>query len=172
MPDSVPVKGSHYPAVMIRGLNFSYDGYLVLEDVNIEIQQGDFVSVVGPNGGGKTTLIKLILGLLTPSSGAVKVFGQDPDRARTRMGYMPQHSQLDFQFPATVMDVTLMGRLGHGSHFGFYSREDREIVLTCSRKGWVGRNSQEIFRRDLRRAAPEAFSGKGPGVRARYAAAR
>ena len=93
---------------MIRGLNFSYDGYLVLED--IQIQQGDFVSVVGPNGGGKTTLIKLILGLLTPSSGAVvKVFGQDPDRARTRMGYMPQHSQLDFQFPATVMDVTLMG---------------------------------------------------------------
>jgi len=134
MPDSVPVEGSHFPAVMIRGLNFSYDGYLVLEDVNIEIQQGDFVSVVGPNGGGKTTLIKLILGLLTPSSGAVKVFGQDPDRARTRMGYMPQHSQLDFQFPATVMDVTLMGRLGHGSHFGFYSREDREIVLTCLEK--------------------------------------
>ncbi len=115
-------------AIVMRGLWFSYDGYPVLEDVNLLIPQGDFVSVVGPNGGGKTTLLKLILGLLRPSQGEVHVFGLIPDEARPRIGYMPQQSQLDPQFPATVMDVALMGRLGHGRSFGPYSRSDKEIV--------------------------------------------
>ncbi|MFH0958783.1 MAG: ABC transporter ATP-binding protein [Pseudomonadota bacterium] len=134
MRDSVPLNGSHNPAVKISDLNFSYDGHLVLEDVNVEIPVGDFVSIVGPNGGGKTTLIKLILGLLKPSTGSVKVFGQSPGNVRTRMGYMPQHSELDFQFPATVMDVALMGRLGNESRFGAYSKNDREIVLASLEK--------------------------------------
>jgi zinc transport system ATP-binding protein len=68
--------------------------------------------VVGPNGGGKTTLVKLILGLLTPERGEIRVFGQPPRRARLRAGYMPQHVQFDAQFPVTAMDVVLMGRLG------------------------------------------------------------
>ncbi len=116
------------PAVLIKDLSFSYDGFPVLEDVNLSISQGDFVSVVGPNGGGKTTLLKLILGLLRSSQGEVRVFGMTPNEARPRMGYMPQHSQLDPQFPATVMDVALMGRLGHGRPFGRYSRKDKEMV--------------------------------------------
>lgn len=107
---------------------FSYDGYTVLEDVNLAIPKGDFVSVVGPNGGGKTTLLKLILGLLRPFRGEIRVFGLLPEAARPRIGYMPQHAQLDPQFPATVMDVALMGRLGHGRPFGLYSRKDKEIV--------------------------------------------
>jgi zinc transport system ATP-binding protein len=115
-------------AIVIKGLSFSYDGYPVLEDVNLSIPQGDFVSVVGPNGGGKTTLLKLIVGLLRPSRGEVRVFGAAPEQARPRIGYMPQQSQLDPQFPATVMDVALMGRLGHGRQFGPYSRKDKEIV--------------------------------------------
>jgi zinc transport system ATP-binding protein len=115
-------------AVLVKGLSFSYDGYLVLEDVNLSIPRGDFVSVVGPNAGGKTTLLKLILGLLRPLRGEVRVFGVTPEEARPRIGYMPQHSQLDPQFPATVMDVALMGRLGHGRPFGPYSRKDKEIV--------------------------------------------
>ena len=100
----------------------------MLEDVNLSIPQGDFVSVVGPNGGGKTTLLKLVVGLLRPSRGEVRVFGAPPEQARPRIGYMPQQSQLDPQFPATVMDVALMGRLGHGRLFGPYSRKDKEIV--------------------------------------------
>lgn len=115
-------------AIDIKGLSFSYDGHPVLEDVNLSIPQGDFVSVVGPNGGGKTTLLKLIVGLLRASRGEVRVFGGPPEQARPRIGYMPQQSQLDPQFPATVMDVALMGRLGHGRLFGPYSRKDKEIV--------------------------------------------
>lgn len=115
-------------AIRITGLWFSYDGHPVLEDVNLSIPQGDFVSVVGPNGGGKTTLLKLVLGLLRPSQGEVRVFGAPPEQARPRIGYMPQLAQLDPQFPATVMDVTLMGRLGHGRRFGPFSKKDKEIA--------------------------------------------
>jgi zinc transport system ATP-binding protein len=115
-------------AILIKDLWFSYDGHPVLEDVNLSIPQGDFVSVVGPNGGGKTTLLKLMLGLLRPSRGEVRVFGAAPEQARPRIGYMPQHAELDPQFPATVMDVALMGRLGHRRPFGRYSRKDKEIV--------------------------------------------
>jgi zinc transport system ATP-binding protein len=115
-------------AIAVKDLWFSYDGHPVLEDVNLSIPQGDFVSVVGPNGGGKTTLLKLMLGLLRPSRGEVRVFGAAPEEARPRIGYMPQHAQLDPQFPATVMDVALMGRLGHGRPFGLYSKRDKEIV--------------------------------------------
>ncbi len=116
-------------AIVIRGLWFSYDGHPVLEDVNLSIPHGDFVSVVGPNGGGKTTLLKLMLGLLRPSRGEIRVLGLNPDKARPRIGYMPQHAQLDPQFPATVMDVALMGRLGHGRPFGPYSKKDKEAVV-------------------------------------------
>ena len=123
--------GKDAPAILITDLWFSYDGYPVLEDVNLSIPQGDFVSVIGPNGGGKTTLLKLMLGLLRPSRGEVQVFGLNPEKARPRIGYMPQHAQLDPQFPATVMDVALMGRLGHGRPFGPYSKRDKEAVVTA-----------------------------------------
>lgn len=115
-------------AIVVKDLWFSYDGHPVLEDVNLSIPQGDFVSVIGPNGGGKTTLLKLMLGLLKPARGEVRVFGATPEEARPRIGYMPQQTQLDPQFPATVMDVALMGRLGHGRPFGLYSKKDKRVV--------------------------------------------
>ncbi|MBI5248768.1 MAG: ABC transporter ATP-binding protein [Desulfomonile tiedjei] len=138
------------PVIVIKDLSFSYDGHPVLEDVNLSIPKGDFVSVVGPNGGGKTTLLKLILGLLRPSRGQVQVFGVTPEEARSRIGYMPQHSQLDPQFPATVLDVALMGRLGHGRPFGRYSRKDKEIV-------W--RALEQVGLHDLRKKAFSSISG-------------
>jgi len=137
-------------AIFMKGLWFSYDGYPVLEDVNVSISQGDFVSVVGPNGGGKTTLLKLMLGLLRPSQGEVRVFGMTPEEARPRVGYMPQHSQLDPQFPATVMDVALMGRLGHGRVCGRYSRNDKEIANEVL---------DQVGLYDLRKKAFSAISG-------------
>ena len=88
--------------------------------------------IVGPNGGGKTTLVKLILGLLTPQRGEVRVFGQPPHRSRLRVGYMPQHVQHDPQFPVTVMDIVLMGRLGQGGLaglLGWHGRADRRAAL-------------------------------------------
>ena len=141
-------------AIVIRGLWFSYDGYPVLEDVNLSIPHGDFVSVVGPNGGGKTTLLKLMLGLLRPSRGEVQVFGLNPEKARPRIGYMPQHAQLDPQFPATVMDVALMGRLGHGRPFGPYSQKDKEAVATALDQVGLRDAAQKVFCIDFRRSAP------------------
>jgi zinc transport system ATP-binding protein len=138
------------PAVLIEGLSFAYDGAPVLEDVNLAIPQGDFVSIVGPNGGGKTTLLKLILGLLKPLRGEIRVFGISPKAAAPRIGYMPQYAQLDPQFPATVMDVALMGRLGHGAAFGPYSRRDKEVASAAL---------DQVGLCDLRKTAFSAISG-------------
>ncbi len=102
---------------------FSYNGSKVLTGVSFTIEEGDFVSVIGPNGGGKTTLAKLILGLLDPDSGNIEVLGTTPARARTALGYVPQFSRFDRQFPASVLDVVLMGKLE--KRIGFYSREDK-----------------------------------------------
>jgi zinc transport system ATP-binding protein len=103
------------PVISLRGVTFSYGGEPVLEDVNLTVNDREAVCVVGPNGGGKTTLVKLILGLLVPDQGEIRVFGQPPHRARLRIGYMPQHVQHDAQFPVTAMDIVLMGRLGQGN---------------------------------------------------------
>jgi zinc transport system ATP-binding protein len=84
---------------------------------------------VGPNGGGKTTLLRLILGLHRPTAGSVRVFGRPPQESRARIGYVPQHSHTDPSFPATVLDVVLMGRLGRTRVFGPYSRADREVAM-------------------------------------------
>ncbi len=116
------------PVVLMEGVSFSYDGMPVLEDVDLEVSELDFMSVVGPNAGGKTTLLKLILGLLRPDRGRIRVFGDAPAKARPRIGYMAQQSSFDFLFPVSVMDVVLMGRLGHGGRGVFYTRRDREAA--------------------------------------------
>ena len=116
------------PAIEIDNASFSYDSSPVLESVTLSIERGDFVSVVGPNGGGKTTLLKLLLGALEPNRGAVRVFGLRPKAARKRIGYMPQHTQLDPRFPVTALDVALMGRLGSGRWLGPYRQVDRRAA--------------------------------------------
>jgi zinc transport system ATP-binding protein len=117
------------PIIEVENLSFHFDGGpAVLEGVNLEIAAGDFASVIGPNGGGKTTLVKLIVGLLTPTTGWVRIFGLPPAKARPRIGYMPQHAMMDPRFPVRAADVVLMGRLGSGRRFGNYSRADREAA--------------------------------------------
>jgi zinc transport system ATP-binding protein len=111
-----------------RDLDFAYDGRPVLRGVNLAIPAGDFVSVVGPNGSGKTTLLRLALGLLRPTAGEVTVFGERPERARHRIGYVPQHAHLDPMFPVSALDVVLMGRLGLGPRLGPWRRRDREAA--------------------------------------------
>jgi len=111
--------------VLIKNLDFSYGSISVLEQANLSIGSGEFVSIVGPNGGGKTTLLKILLGLLEPQSGSVSVFGKPPIAGRKQIGYLPQHANLDSKFPVTVMDVVLMGRLGKTRIMGFYTKSDR-----------------------------------------------
>jgi len=115
-------------AVSMRDVDFGYQETLVLEDVTLSIAEGDFVGIVGPNAGGKTTLLKLMLGLLEPLRGQVRVFGEPPERVSGRIGYLPQDWACTPAFPVSTMDVVLMGRLGTGRSLGPYSREDREAA--------------------------------------------
>jgi zinc transport system ATP-binding protein len=117
--------------IAIDHLTFAYDSAPVLVDVHLSVKVRDFVCIVGPNGGGKSTLLKLILGLLEPTEGTVRVFGRSPKQARHRIGYMPQYVQLDPQFPVSAMDVVLMGRLGRGMRLGPYRAEDRAAARTA-----------------------------------------
>jgi zinc transport system ATP-binding protein len=111
--------------IQIENLDFSYGRIPVLEQANLTISDKEFICIVGPNGGGKTTLLKLLLGLLEPQSGTVSVFGKAPAAGRKRIGYLPQHANLDSKFPVTALDVVLMGRLGKTRNIGFYTKADR-----------------------------------------------
>jgi len=114
--------------VRLEHVSFAYGSNLVLEDVSLSISRGDFFCIVGPNGGGKTTILKLVLGLLEPGSGVVEVFGGPPRRARARIGYMPQHTFIDPHFPVTVMDVVLMGRINAAGFRVFHTGKEREAA--------------------------------------------
>ncbi|MBI9102771.1 MAG: ABC transporter ATP-binding protein [Spirochaetales bacterium] len=109
-----------------KNLSFSYDSRKVLEDVNFTIRAGEMVTVVGPNGGGKSTLLKLILGLIEPTSGSLNVMGRDPRDSRSVVGYVPQYAIFDDRFPVTVNEVVLTGRLK--KRFGFYGKADRQAA--------------------------------------------
>ncbi|NVL89448.1 MAG: ABC transporter ATP-binding protein [Desulfobacterales bacterium] len=114
--------------IKIDGVDFSYDGDLILKDITLAVKEGDFLGVVGPNGSGKSTLLKIILGLIHPLRGMVRVFGQPPEHARHLIGYVPQHADLDYSFPISVRDVVLIGRLGKAPCLGGYRKDDRQAA--------------------------------------------
>ena len=124
------VQKSDIKAISFEDVSYSYNGLWVLENVNFSVEKGDFLSIVGPNGGGKTTLLKLILGLLKPASGRVSVFGKSPEHARGFIGYMPQYTQLDPYFPITVMDIVIMGYLNKRL-YGSYSKPERRSAAAA-----------------------------------------
>jgi zinc transport system ATP-binding protein len=113
-------------AIAISRLEFGYEKASLLRDVNLTINEGEFVGVFGPNGGGKTTLLKLIMGFLTPRKGKVKLFGTSPSQARGQIGYVPQVSLFDKQFPISVLDVVLMGCLSEITWWGSLSKKTRQ----------------------------------------------
>ncbi len=106
---------------------FAYETERVLHDVSLSIGPREFVCAIGPNGGGKTTLLRLVLGRLRPQRGAVRVFGEEPRAVSQRIGYVPQYLRFDPQFPVSVSDVVLMGRIGCRPG-GWYDRADRVAV--------------------------------------------
>lgn len=147
------------PAVSLRQVTFAYDGLPVIENADLVIQAGEFVSIIGPNGGGKTTLLKLMLGLLQPAGGEVSVFGEPPHRSRHWIGYSPQHPHYDSQFPITVLEVVLMARLER--HWGGrYANEDQQAALNAL---------EELGVADL---APRPFDTLSGGQRQRVLVAR
>jgi len=152
---------SNRNVIEIDNLDFRFNsGPRVLEEVSLRVADGDFASVIGPNGGGKTTLIKLILGLLVPTEGSIRVFGTTPLKARPRIGYMPQHAMMDPRFPVRALDVVMMGRLGRGITFGSYSSADRQAALDA------------LAQAGLEEAGSKAFSDLSGGQRQRVLLAR
>ena len=97
--------------ISINNLWAGYEADTILEDINFEMFQDDYVGLIGPNGGGKTTLIRVILGLLKPDKGTITVMGQDPVHGRKHIGYVSQFQVEDKHFPISVWDVVAMGRL-------------------------------------------------------------
>jgi zinc transport system ATP-binding protein len=112
------------PVIEVDHLWFAYNAQPVLEDVTFSVEEGDFVAVIGPNGGGKTTLIKLMLGLLKPSGGNIRVLGQPPLKSAPQTGYVPQGSGVNQNLPISVHHVVLMGCM-HGLTLRGFSSRDR-----------------------------------------------
>ncbi len=115
-----------HKAISISALSFSYENIPVLEQDALEIDKGSFVGIIGPNGGGKTTLLKLLMGFIHPTRGSIHVFGTSPEKARLKIGYVPQFHKCDREFPITVQELVLLGALSKASVFGAYPKEIKE----------------------------------------------
>jgi manganese/zinc/iron transport system ATP- binding protein len=112
-------------AVSVRDLTLAYYEKPVLWDIDIDVPQGVLMAIVGPNGAGKTTLLKSILGLLTPAAGSVEIFGEPLQKQSHRVGYVPQRTSVDWDFPTDALDVVLMGRFGK---LGWFKRPGKADV--------------------------------------------
>ncbi len=115
-------------AIEIEQLNFRFSGPAILSDITLTIESGEFLALVGPNGGGKTTLIKLILGLLKPTSGKIKVLGKTPQTASSSIGYVSQYPTFQRDFPITVEDVVELGTVSKKLQFWPFGKKANSAV--------------------------------------------
>ena len=143
----------------IRDVSFSYGNDNALQNVTLAIPRRQSGCIVGPNGGGKSTLLKLMLGLLNPTDGSIKILGTSPEKARLKIGYMPQYHQLDASFPASVLEVAMMGRITPKTLFR-HSASDKKMALNALDKVGIA---------DL---AERSFAGLSGGQRQRVLIAR
>jgi zinc transport system ATP-binding protein len=136
------------PVIEVRDVLCRLGGRAVLDHVDLTVRKGDLYALIGPNGGGKTTLLRVILGLQEVESGDVRLFGQHPRQGRTRVGYVPQFRTFDFQYPITVETMVLSGRLGHiPGPVRRYSSDDRAAVRQAVERTGIG----HLIGRELRR---------------------
>lgn len=113
-------------AISIKNLNVSYDQKIVLKEVNLDISKGKITGIVGPNGAGKSTLFKSILGLLEPNTGNIKIEDRSIEDTKKLTAYVPQKDGVNWEFPATVYDVVLMGRYPHKKLFQRMNKLDHD----------------------------------------------
>ncbi len=111
-------------AVEVKNLYFKYNKEWILENVNFTLKDKEFMAIIGPNGGGKTTLLKLLLGFLNPNKGEIKIYEKVPKKNREIIGYVPQHTNFSLDLPITVFDIVIQGRLKKGKFF--YSKKDKQ----------------------------------------------
>lgn len=118
--------GARHALIRLENVDFAREGRSVLSDINFTVDNGDFVAITGPNGGGKTTILRIILGLLRPDSGRVEFFGADGGRVQAlRFGYLPQKNAVDSHFPVTVGEVVASGLLAEK---GMKSETKRRLI--------------------------------------------
>lgn len=132
------------PAVIVENLTVSMGGHVILDRIHLRVDHKDFLGIIGPNGGGKTTLLKTIVGLVQPDKGTVRIYGRPPRAARRRVGYVPQHTENDSRFPVSVRDVVLMGRVKKRGLFHRLNTEDKETAERVLKQVdmWTLRNRQ------------------------------
>ncbi len=121
-------------AIVLKDVTAGYGSEVVLDRVNLTVPCGDFLGIIGPNGGGKTTLLNVLLGLVPVRSGAVSILGEPPSIGRRHIGYVPQSGGHDPKFPVTVWEVASMGRIQGGKLFGKLSVRDREVIADSLKK--------------------------------------
>lgn len=129
----------------IKDLNYSVNGRTVLKDINLSLDKKDYLAVIGPNGGGKSTLLKLILGILKPDTGNVKIFGNPPEKARKFMGYLPQTVVFDHDFPIDVFETVLTGRY-KGLFKGYTPRDKKAVKDVLEEVGMLKYRNRQISR--------------------------
>jgi zinc transport system ATP-binding protein len=110
--------------IEIKNLSFAYDKQVILENVNLTVEEKDFLAIIGPNGGGKSTLLKLILGIITPKEGSISVLGKAPSKSLTHIGYVPQNTNINTDFPIKVIEVVMMGHVGTKRSLIGYGKEE------------------------------------------------
>lgn len=129
-----------FPAIEVRNLDFSYEKTPVLSNVNFSVNRGDFLAIIGPNGGGKSTLMKLIVGLLKPSAGEVRVFGEKVPSKKVSLGYVPQNTNGNLEFPITVEETVATGL----PHFRPDPPKVRELLKTVRMEAFSKRRLGEL----------------------------
>ncbi|MFA6808418.1 MAG: ABC transporter ATP-binding protein [Eubacteriales bacterium] len=118
----------------LKNIWVKFNNNIVLENVNLEVNKADFLGIVGPNGGGKTTLLKVILGFIKPAKGEVRFLGEKREKNLKYFGYVPQYNNFDRQFPISVWEVLVTGRLGQLGMFKQFTHRDKNIVLDALMK--------------------------------------
>ncbi|MBA1438658.1 MAG: metal ABC transporter ATP-binding protein [Epsilonproteobacteria bacterium] len=119
------------PIFDVANLSFKVGNHTILQNISLQIFQGEYIAIIGPNGGGKTTLMRLLLGLEKPTSGAIRIYGKEQKKFKQwhKIGYVPQRVSLtDINFPATVEDIVKMGCIAKKGVFARFNDEDAEIV--------------------------------------------
>ena len=115
--------------IEIENLTFSYEKQIILENINLKVEEKDFLAIIGPNGGGKSTLLKLILGINPVKKGSIKTFGEKPKKNLSKIGYVPQNTNVNTDFPIKVIEVVLMGHIGTKRPLFGYAKEEKMCAL-------------------------------------------